>query len=116
VKNFQTRTLPLIICILVGMALSWVSIYSFWFGVWIFHSVPAARACDAVGSFLLKPGHWIFDRLGDQSSSFMDPVSFTGINGLLLGLAMYAVYLGTWNRRDARRTVNVHERAVAGKF
>ena len=103
-KTFLTRTLPLLLCIAVGTALSWVSIYAFWFAVWIFHTVPAARACDAVGSFLLLPAKWVFELLGgDQSSIFFDPTSYSGTNGLILGILFYCGFRALWNRREAGR-------------
>ncbi len=76
-KTLLNRVLPLSLCILVGMAVSWVSIYAFWFGVWTFHTVPAARFCDALGNFILLPAHWFFELVGgDQSTIFVDPKSF----------------------------------------
>lgn len=116
-KNFQTRTLPLVICILVGMVLSWVSFYSFWFGVWIFHTVPAARLCDAAGSVVLFPARKLFQLLGgDQSMVFFDPISFSGTNGLMVGLVFYGVFRLIWGRREAGREVEEREREVAGRL
>jgi hypothetical protein len=106
VKTFLTRTLPLLLCIAAGTALSWVSIYAFWFAVWTFHSVPAARACDALGSFLLLPAKWVFELLGgDQSSIFFDPSSYSGTNGLILGLLLYSLFRGVLNRREGRNSI-----------
>ncbi len=105
-KTFLTRTLPLLLCIAAGTALSWVSIYAFWFAVWTFHSVPAARACDALGSFLLLPAKWIFELLGgDQSSIFFDPSSYSGTNGLILGLLLYTAFRAVLTRIEARNGV-----------
>jgi len=102
VKTFLTRILPLLLCIAAGTLLSWVSIYSFWFAVWTFHSVPVARASDAVGSFLLSPARWIYEWVGgDQSSVFYDPVSYSGTNGLVLGILFYCVFRLLWKRREA---------------
>ena len=103
-KTFLTRTLPLLLCIAVGTALSWASIYAFWFAVWIFHSVPAARACDAVGSFILLPAKWVFELLGgDQSSIFFDPNSYSGTNGLIVGILLYCAFRAVLNRREAAK-------------
>ena len=108
VNTFLTRTLPLLVCIAVGSAISWVSIYVFWFAIWIFHSVPAARAADAVGSFLLLPGRYVFQWSGgNQSSIFYDPISFSGTNGLVLGLIFYSIFRAIWTRRTAK-TENAH--------
>jgi hypothetical protein len=102
VKTFLTRTLPLLVCIAAGILLSWVSIYAFWFAVWTFHSVPVARAIDAVGSFLLWPARWVTEWVGgDQTSVFFDPVSFAGTNGLILGILFYCVFRAIWKRRAA---------------
>jgi len=104
VKTFLTRTLPLLLCIAAGTVVSWVSIYAFWFAVWTFHSVPAARFCDAVGSFLLQPTHWIYELIGgDQSTIFVDPQSFSETNGVILGIVLYCLFRFVWNRREARK-------------
>lgn len=106
-KTFLTRTLPLLLCIAVGTVLSWVSIYAFWFAVWIFHSVPAARAADAIGSVILFPARWIFELAGaDQSSIFYDPNSFSGTNGLVVGIILYCIFRGVLAWRESRKGVN----------
>jgi hypothetical protein len=93
VKTLLHRVLPLLFCILVGMVVSWVSIYAFWFGVWTFHTVPAARFCDAVGNFILQPAHLVFNLMGgDQSTLFLDPTSFSETNGLIIGVILYTIY------------------------
>jgi hypothetical protein len=103
VKTLLTRTLPLLLCIVVGTALSWVSIYVFWFAVWTFHSVPVARAADAVGTVILTPARWVFELLGgDQSTIFFDPTSFSGTNGLILGILFYCVFRLLLTRRGPR--------------
>jgi len=56
VKTFLTRILPLLLCIAAGNALSWCSMYAFWFAIAWFHSLPVARALDAVGMVILLPG------------------------------------------------------------
>lgn len=105
-KTLLTRTIPLILCIAVGTALSWVSIYAFFFAVWIFHSVPIARASDAIGGILLLPGRWIFEFLGgDQSSIFFDPTSFSGTNGLVLGILFYCGFRAVLSHREQTRSV-----------
>jgi xanthine/uracil/vitamin C permease (AzgA family) len=109
VKTFLTRTLPLLLCIAVGAALSWLSIYAFYFAAVLFHSVPVMRACDAVGSFLLSPARWIFAALGgDQSTIFYDPVAFSGTNGLILGILFYCVFRAILNRRTNGKPVAVN--------
>src|ERR1700733_9484865 len=71
VKTLLNRILPLLVCIVAGTFLSWVSIYSFWFAIWRFHSVPVARACAAVGSCLLFPARHFFEWMGgDQTTVF----------------------------------------------
>ena len=105
-KTFLNRTLPLLLCIVLGTALSWVSIYSFWFAVWTFHSVPAARFCDAVGSFILFPARCVFNLVGgDQSTIFFDPTSFSGTNGLILGILFYCVFRSVSKRREAGKVL-----------
>ena len=84
------------------MAVSWVSIYAFWFGVWMFHTVPAARFCDALGQFILQPAHWVFELLGgDQSTIFVDPKSFSETNGLIIGVLMYCIFRSIVKHREA---------------
>lgn len=100
-KTLLTRILPLLLCILVGAAASWVSVYAFWFAVWTFHSVAAARACDALGAALLTPATLVFRWMGaDQSAIFFDPISFSGTNGLILGVALYSIYRTVRKRRE----------------
>jgi hypothetical protein len=104
--NLRFLTVPLLFCIEAGTALSWVSIYAFWFGVWTFHSVPAARACDALGSFLLLPAKWVFELVGgDQSSIFFDPVSYSGTNGLILGVGLYCAFRTVQMRREPQNSM-----------
>jgi hypothetical protein len=106
VKTFLTRTLPLLVSIALGTVLSWVSIYAFWFGIWTFHSVPAARAADALGAFILIPAKWVFDMLGgDQSTIFYDPISFSGTNGLVVGILIYCVYRAALKQHESRRPI-----------
>ena len=102
VKTFQTRTLPLLSSIALGTALSWASIYAFWFAIWTFHSVPIARACDLVADFILIPATWIFEWLGgDQTTMFTDSTSFAGTNGLILGILFYSIFRAWWTRHEA---------------
>jgi hypothetical protein len=106
VKTFLTRTLPLLLCIAAGTALSWVSIYAFWFAIWTFHSVPVARICDALGGIVLFPAKWVFEFLGgDQSTIFFDPVAFSGTNGLILGVLLYCAFRAVLRRWEAGKGV-----------
>jgi hypothetical protein len=118
-KTLRTRILPLLFCIAVGTALSWVCIYAFWFAVWTFHSVPIARACDGVGQLILTPGKWVYQLLGgDQSTIFLDPTSFSGTNGLILGILFYSVFRAVLSRRVPEATPAqkpAGERRVAAK-
>jgi hypothetical protein len=70
---------------------SWCAIYSFWIAARLFHSVPAARAADAIGQIILLPGRLFLSRFesADQSSSLANPMLFALINGTLLGLLVY---------------------------
>jgi hypothetical protein len=83
---------------------SWASIYAFWFGVWIFHTVPAARACDIVGKILLFPARSVSAALRlDQMEIFYDPISFAGTNGLILGVFAYCLFRAFYTGRASRR-------------
>lgn len=101
--HFRSHSVPVIFCVELGTSVSWVSIYMFCFAVWVFHSVPAVRACEAMGNFLLLPARGIFELTGaDQSAIFFDPISFAGTNGLILGLLFYAAFRMIWNRRESK--------------
>ena len=90
--------------------MSWVSIYSFWFAVWTFHSAPAARACGSVGSLLLLPARWVSEMTGgDQTTVFFFPIWFSATNGLILGILFYSGFRAIWERREARRGVKQAE-------
>ncbi len=105
-KTFLTRALPLLLCIAVGAALSWSSVYAFWFAARTLHSVPALRACDAVGSILLLPAKYIFELLGgDQTTIFFVPTAYWGTNGLVLGILFYCVFRGVLRGREAKNLV-----------
>jgi hypothetical protein len=91
----------------MGTALSWVSIYAFWFAVWTFHSVPAARACDALGSFILFPAKSVFELVGgDQTAIFFDPTSYSGTNGLILGILFYCLFRAVLSWREDRKGID----------
>jgi len=111
VKTLLNRIIPLLLSIAAGSVISWVSIYSFWFAVWTFHSLPVARAADAVGSFILYPGRWVFEAVGgDQSTIFYDAIPFAGTNGLILGILLYCVYRAVAKGRAGRKAVAVERR------
>jgi hypothetical protein len=105
VKTLSGRIIPLLLCIAVGTVVSWVSIYAFWFAVWTFHSIAAARAADAIGTFILYPARWVFELIGgDQSTIFYDPISFSGTNGLIVGILLYSAFRATVNRHANGKT------------
>ena len=105
-KTFLTRTLPLILSIALGTAMSWASMYMFLFAVWMFHSAPAVRAATAVGDFLLLPGRWTFEAIGgDQTTQFYTPEAFAGTNGLLLGIIFYCIFRAILNYRTSGQAV-----------
>ena len=47
----------------VFYALSFVSYFAFFFAARLTHSVPVARACDAVGAVFLWPGRLVLGKL-----------------------------------------------------
>ncbi len=115
-KTFLWRVLPLLLAILLGSILSWVSIYAFWFGVWTFHNVAAARACDWLGSILLLPAREVFVQFGaDQTALFFDPVSYSVANGLLIGVVGSICIRAAWGwrRRGVEKGAEA-QRAVTG--
>jgi hypothetical protein len=87
--------LLLVLCFLLAAILSYVAFYGFWVGVRLFHTVSAARACDAAGSVVLFPARLVFYCYGgllDQSSPYTDPMNYVLINAVLLGLLLYACF------------------------
>ncbi|HEX4085051.1 MAG TPA: hypothetical protein VHY22_09080 [Chthoniobacteraceae bacterium] len=107
-KTLLTRVIPLLLCILTGFVVSWVAIYAFWFGVWIFHTVPAARAFDAVGRIILTPARLIYRAAGgDQSTPLFDPISYVGTNGLFLGIVFYSIFRNLYGRWERNRVNGV---------
>jgi hypothetical protein len=83
----------LLVFIVVAFGLSWLSIYAFWFAAYGFHSVLAVRACEFIGSVVLLPVRvvfWSFGDFFDQSAPLTDPISYAGVNGVLLGAISYS--------------------------
>lgn len=102
-NTLRHRTLPLLLSIAVGTVVSWVSIYAFIFSVWVFHSITAVRASEAVAEGLLLPAHWVFRLVGvDQTAIFFDPLVYSGTNGLILGVILYSCYRGIFHGRPRR--------------
>jgi hypothetical protein len=97
VKTNVSRVVPLLACIALCSALSWVSIYAFWFAVRVFHSVPVMRACDAAGHFFLMPANWICEEVGgDQTTVLFFPMLYAITNGLIWGVALYCAVRTAW--------------------
>ena len=110
-KTLLTRTLPLLLCIAAGNVVSWMSYYAGWIAIWTLHTVPAVRAFDAVGSFLIIPGSWVCRGVcafvewtsGEtQDMVSLYPVLYWGTNGLILGIIFYSIFRAIWTRREAR--------------
>ncbi len=79
--------------ITVSFALSWLSVYAFWFSAYAFHSVPAVRLCDSIGSIVLLPIRivfWMCSDLLDQTAPLTDPTSYAALNAVLLGSLLYS--------------------------
>ena len=111
-KTFQTRAIPLLLGIALGMAISWVSIYLFWFAIWTFHSVPMARFIAGIGTVILFPAQWITEFTGgDQSTVLYDPVSYAGTNGLVIGIILYCIFRAWLKRHE--RAKEMHQAAAA---
>jgi len=88
----MSRFAALLAFLVVSFALSWLSVYAFWFAAYGFHSVPAVRACETVGSFVLIPVRVVFWLVGDffdQTAPLTDPTSYAALNGVLLGSLLY---------------------------
>jgi hypothetical protein len=93
VKETIKYAAVLLTFILVAYGLSWLSVYAFWLAAYAFHSVPAVRFCEALGSILLLPVRTLFWACGDlfdQSAPLSDPTSYAAMNAVLLGSFSYA--------------------------
>ena len=116
-NTLRTRVIPLISSILIGFAVSWVSFFAFWFGVWIFHTVPGARACEALGDFILLPARLVYYLLSfgldaDQSPPLVDPMPYIGTNGLILGVILYSGYRGVLHYLASARSARLNGRSA----
>jgi hypothetical protein len=104
VTNNLSRTVSFLVCILACVAVSWVSIYAFWFAVWTFHNVDAARTADFIGSAILFPARWILERFSyDETILLQTPVVYAGGNGLILGTVLYSLYRTVALKNEASR-------------
>lgn len=77
----------------VAFILSWFSVFAFWYAAFAFHSVPAIRFCEAVGSIILIPVRiifWAFGDFFDQTAPLTDPKSYAALNAVLLGTLIYS--------------------------
>jgi hypothetical protein len=93
-KNAAKYVGTLLAFILVSYGLSWFSVFSFWFGARVFHSVFAVRAGEAIGSCILAPVRVVYWCLGDQvdqSTPLYDPQAYATINAALLGMIAYSI-------------------------
>ena len=90
--QFLRYLFAVLLCVAFASVLSYVAFYGFWFAARLFHSVPAVRACDAIGRVILSPARFIFycaGGFGDQSMPLADPVSYSITNGTFLGALIY---------------------------
>ncbi len=93
-------TFSLLAWIAAGCGLSLLAVHGFWIGVWLFQSVPLARACDAIGQIVLLPVRGAFLCAGsliDQSAPLSEPFWYAITNGSLLGLIGF--FFGTRLKR-----------------
>ena len=92
-KNAAKYVSTLLAFVLVSYGLSWLSVFSFWFGARVFHSVFAVRAGEAIGSCILAPVWLLYKFMGDQvdqTTPLYDPQSYAAINAALLGILAYS--------------------------
>ena len=93
-KNAAKYVGTLLAFIFGSFVLSWLSVFSFWIGARVFHSVFAVRAGEAIGSCILAPVrllYWFMGDQVDQSTPLHDPNFYATINGALLGIVAYAI-------------------------
>jgi hypothetical protein len=93
-KNAAKYVSTLLAFIVAAYVLSWLSVFSFWIGARVFHSVFAVRAGETIGSFILAPVrmlYWLMGDLVDQSAPLYDPKSYARINAALLGILAYSI-------------------------
>lgn len=78
--------------IAISFVLSWCSVYSFWIGAHVFHSVRAVRMGDSIGSVILFPARTLLEFTGgifDQTTLLTDPLLYATINAALIGILAY---------------------------
>jgi hypothetical protein len=103
-KNAAKYLLTLLAFIVIAYGLSWLSVFSFWIGARVFHSVFAVRAGEAIGGCILAPVRVLYWFMGDQvnqSTPLDDPESYARINAALLGIIAYSVFR-RWMFPEAR--------------
>lgn len=79
-----------LVCVLVASVASWMAVYGFWIGIWLFHSVAVARILHGFGAVFLLPARGLFACLGgalDETTPMFDPILYVVANGVLIGLA-----------------------------
>jgi hypothetical protein len=92
VKDAFWYAASLLAFIFTAFVLSWFSVFAFWFAAYAFHSVPAVRLCEAIGSVILLPVRVVFQAFSgffDQTAPLTDPTSYAALNGVLLGALAY---------------------------
>jgi hypothetical protein len=93
VKEGLRYSVALLAFIGVAFVLSWFSVFAFWYAAFAFHSVPAVRFCEAIGSTILIPVRVVFWMAGDffdQTAPLTDPKSYAALNAVLLGSLIYS--------------------------
>lgn len=93
-KDSLKYAAALLLFVLAAFLLSWLSVYSFWFGARVFHSVSAIRAGDAIGSVVLLPVRTLLRLTGgilDEMTLLTNPELYASINGALLGFLAYSI-------------------------
>jgi len=93
-KTAAKYLLTLLAFIVVSYGLSWLSVFSFWVGARVFHSVFAVRAGEVIGSCILAPVRLLYWFMGDQvnqSTPLDDPESYARMNAALLGIIAYSL-------------------------
>lgn len=93
-KTTARHVASLLAFIIFGLGLSWGAVYGFWFAPQLFHSVRAVRACEWLGSVILIPVRilfWLISDTFDQTTPLTDPLFYSAVNGVLLGIIGHGI-------------------------
>ena len=93
-KAAAKRVASLLSFIVVGLGLSWIAVYGFWFAAHLFQSVHAVRICESLGAAILIPARiffWLMSDIFGPTMPLSDPLFYAAVNGVLLGILGHGI-------------------------